>query len=317
MTADLLSQIVPFTVAGLVTGAIYALLAFGYAIIYRVLHLINFAHAEVFMVGSFGALLLTQALGIVPFVDATMPHGIALLGAFCAVAATAAVVSGLLSAGLELGVYRPLRRHGGGNLAALIASLGASLFLQEVAAIWQGRDLVSFPALFAKAPLVEIGPLVVRNDQLLVLVLALAATGALYIFMHASRFGRSIRAVALDPVAATLVGVDSSSVILLAFLLAGASAGVAATLYLILYGSTSYLAGFMIGIKGFTAAVLGGMGSINGALLGGLLIGLIENYGAMVTGSQWQGVYAFAGLLLILLVRPRGLVGERAVKARM
>src|SRR5258708_11718136 len=111
MTADLLSQIVPFNVAGLFRGAIYELLAFGYAIIYRVLHLINFAHAEVFMVGSFGALLLTQALGIVQFVDATMPHGIALLGAFCAVAATAAVVSGLLSAGLELGVYRPLRRH--------------------------------------------------------------------------------------------------------------------------------------------------------------------------------------------------------------
>lgn len=149
------------------------------------------------------------------------------------------------------------------------------------------------------------------------LILALSTTCALYLFMQASRFGRSIRAVALDQEAATLVGVDSSSVIILAFVIAGASAGVAATLYLVLYGSTSYLAGFVIGIKGFTAAVLGGMGSINGALLGGLLIGLIENYGAMVTGSQWQGVYAFAGLLLILLVRPRGLIGERAVKARM
>jgi branched-chain amino acid transport system permease protein len=317
MTADLLHQIVPFTVAGLVTGSIYALLAFGYAIIYRVLHLINFAHAEVFMVGSFGALLVTQAFGIVPFAEANQPRGLVLIGVVCTVAVAAAVVSGLLSAGLELGVYRPLRRHGGGSLAALIASLGCSLFLQEAAAIWQGRDLVSFPALFTKAPLVEIGPLVVRNDQLLVLVLALAAACALYVFMQASRFGRSIRAVALDQEAATLVGVDSSSVIILAFAIAGASAGVAATLYLLLYDSTSYLAGFVIGIKGFTAAVLGGMGSINGALLGGLLIGLIENYGAMVTGSQWQGVYAFAGLLLVLLVRPRGLIGERAVKARM
>ena len=111
MMADLLRQIVPFTVAGLVTGSIYALLAFGYAIIYRILHLINFAHAEVFMVGSFGALLVTQALGIVPFAEAKQPHGLALIGVFCAVAVAAAVVSGLLSAGLELGVYRQLRRH--------------------------------------------------------------------------------------------------------------------------------------------------------------------------------------------------------------
>jgi branched-chain amino acid transport system permease protein len=317
MTADFLRQLGPFTVSGLVTGSIYALLAFGYAIIYRVLHLINFAHAEVFMVGTIGALSVTQLLGIVPFAADSQPHGVALLGVFFAVAATAAAVSGLLSAGLELGVYRPLRRNGGGNLAALIASLGCSLLLQEIVAIWQGRDLASFPSLFDKAPLIEVGPLVVRNDQLLVLTLALATAGALYTFMHASRFGRSIRAVALDQEAATLVGVDGSTTILMAFLLAGVSAGIAATLYLLLYGSTSYLAGFVIGIKGFTAAVLGGMGSISGALIGGLLIGLIENYGAMVTGSQWQGVYAFAGLLLILLLRPRGLIGERAVKARM
>lgn len=157
MTAGLISQIVPFTIAGFVTGSIYALLAFGYAVIYRVLHLINFAHAEVFMFGSFGALMVTEALGIVPFAEANQPHGLALIGVFCVIAIAAAVISGLISAALELGVYRPLRRHGGGNLAALIASLGCSLFLQEVAAIWQGRDLVTFPSLFAKAPLVEIG----------------------------------------------------------------------------------------------------------------------------------------------------------------
>ena len=310
---DLMAQIVPFTVAGLVTGSIYALLAFGYAIIYRVLHLINFAHAEVFMAGTFGALLVTQTLGIVPFADNPALHGIALLGVFAAIVLAAVLVSALLSAGLELTVYRPLRRHGGGNLAALIASLGCSLFLQEAVALWQGRDLVAFPVLFPKAPLLGI----IRNDQLAVLAVALAITYGLYLFMHASRFGRSIRAVALDQEAATLVGVNSANVILLTFVLAGASAGAAATLYLLLYGSTSYLAGFVIGIKGFTAAVLGGMGSINGALLGGLLIGLTENYGAMVTGSQWQGVYAFAALLLILLFRPRGLIGERVVKARM
>jgi branched-chain amino acid transport system permease protein len=317
MTANLLREIGPFTIAGLVTGVVYALLAFGYAIIYRVLRLINFAHAEVFMVGSFGALLVTQALGIVPFADATQPQGPALLAAFCAIAVAAIAVSGALSAGLELVVYRPLRRRGGSNLAALIASLGCSLFLQEVVAIWQGRDLVPFPVLFPKAPIVEAGPLAIRNDQLLVFALALACAGALYVFMRSSRFGRSIRAVALDQEAATLVGVDSANVILLTFALAGASAGFAATLYLTLYGGTSYLAGFAIGIKGLTAAVLGGMGSINGALLGGLLIGLLENYGAMVTGSQWQGIYAFAGLLAILLLRPRGLISERAIKARM
>lgn len=317
MAMDLLHQIGPFTVSGLVAGAIYALLAFGYAIVYRVLHLINFAHAEVFMIGTFAALLVTQALGIVPFAAATRPEGLALIGVLCAVTAAAALASGIVSAGLELAVYRPLRRHGGGTLAALIASLGCSLFLQEAMALWQGRDLVPFPTLFQKAPLFNSGLLTIRNDQLLVLALALAITFALYRFMQGSRFGRSIRAVALDAEAATLVGVNSPSVILLTFFVAGVSAGAAAVLYLMLYGSTSYLAGFVIGIKSFTAAVLGGMGSINGALLGGLLIGLLENYGAIVTGSQWQGVYAFAGLLLILLVRPRGLIGERAVKARM
>jgi branched-chain amino acid transport system permease protein len=314
---ELLRQISLFTVSGLVAGAIYALLAFGYAIVYRVLHLINFAHAEVFMIGTFAALLATQVVGIVPFDIGTQPRGVALLGVFCLVTFAAIAASASISIGLELVVYRPLRRHGGGNLAALIASLGCSLFLQEVMALWQGRDLVSFPVLFEKTPLIDTGSLVVRNDQLIVLALALVMTFVLFRFMHSSRFGRSIRAVALDAEAATLVGVNSANVILLTFLLAGVSAGAAAMLYLILYGSTSYLAGFAIGIKSFTAAVLGGMGSISGALVGGLIIGLIESYGAMITGSQWQGVFTFAGLLLILLVRPRGLIGERAVKARM
>jgi branched-chain amino acid transport system permease protein len=317
MTANFLQQLAPFTVAGLVAGAVYALLAFGYSIIYRVLHLINFAHAEVFMVGTFAAVAAAEAIGIVPFDEATRPHGLALIGVFCSVAAVAIAASAVLSALLELGVYRPIRRRGGGNLAALIASLGCSLFLQELVAVWRGRDLVPFPALFQKTPVFASGLAGVRNDQLLVLGLALVSAGVLYCFMHASRFGRSIRAVALDQEAAIVIGVNSSMVVLLTFLLAGASAGVAGTLYLVLYGSTSSMAGFAIGIKGFTAAVLGGMGSINGALIGGLLIGLAESYGAMVTGSQWQGIFAFAALLLVLLFRPRGLIGERAIKARM
>jgi branched-chain amino acid transport system permease protein len=315
MMSSVLGQIGPFTISGLVAGAIYALLAFGYAIVYRVLHLINFAHAEVFMIGTFTALFTTHELGIVPF--GTPVHGTSAFLALVASLAAAMVVGGVLSAGLELLVYRPIRHRGGGGLAALIAALGCSLFLQEAVALIEGRDLVPFPTLIEKAPLVTLSDTVLRADQGVVLLLALLIALGLHLFMTLSHFGRSIRAVALDLEAATLVGVNSSWVIIVTFIVAGVTAGAGAFLYLTLYGSTSYLAGFAIGIKAFTAAVLGGMGSVSGALLGGLLIGLLENYGAMVTGSEWQGVYAFAGLLLVLLFRPRGILGERAVKVRM
>ncbi|TAN10346.1 MAG: branched-chain amino acid ABC transporter permease [Rhizobiaceae bacterium] len=311
-----LSQIGPFTVSGLVVGAIYALLAFGYSLVYRVLHLINFAHAEVFMLGTLGALATTQALGIAPFnAHAMSTGGVVLVLVACLAAAI--IVSVIVSTALELCVYRPIRKRGGSGFAALIASLGCSLFLQELVAHFDGRDLLPFPVLVPKTPLLSIGDFMIRADQVLVFVLALLIAGGLHLFMMRSRFGRSIRAVSIDLQAATLIGVNSSLVVLLTFVLAGASAGAAAFLYLTLYGSTSYLAGFAIGIKAFTAAVLGGMGSVSGALLGGLLIGLLENYGAMVTGSQWEGVYAFIGLLIVLLFRPRGILGERAIRARM
>lgn len=317
MLQTLINYAGPFTISGLVSGTIYALLAFGYSIVYRVLHLINFAHAEVFMVGTLAALSVTQAFGIVPFGEPANASLAGTSGVLAACLLGAVALAAAVSALLEIGVYGVIRRRSGGGFAALIAALGCSLFLQELAALLKGRDLLPFPVIIAKTPILTLGHTDLRLDQAIVVLLAMSLALILHIFMMHSSFGRSIRAVALDAQAATLVGINSSRVIVLTFVVAGASAGAAAFLYLTLYGNTSYLAGFGIGIKAFTAAVLGGMGSVSGALLGGLLIGLLENYGAMVTGSQWQGVFAFAGLLLVLLIRPRGILGERAVKARM
>jgi branched-chain amino acid transport system permease protein len=299
------------TIDGLTVGSIYALVALGYTLVYGVLKLINFAHSEIFMIGTFAALFTLHGLNV------TGPQtGITLVGVLllCLLAAMAA--SGGAAVVLERIAYRPLRKRGASRLAALISAIGASFFLQEVFGIRYGRDLISFPRVMSKSSLFRIGDGNVRNDKLLVVVAALVLMVVLDRFVARTRLGRGIRATAQDPETAVLMGVNIDRVVLLTFLLGGAAAGAAATMFGVFFEVTQNVVGFVLGIKAFTSAVLGGIGNLRGALLGGLTLGLIENYGASIWGSQWKDVISFTVLVGVLMVRPTGLLGEALTRER-
>lgn len=311
----MVDQFWPLTVDGLTIGAIYALVALGYTLVYGVLRLINFAHSEIFMIGTFGALFATKWLGIDPG-DPTK-SGFVLVGVLLLTAAVAMVASGGAAVVLERIAYRPLRKSGASRLAALISAIGASLFLQELFAKWRGRDLEPFPRVMAKSKVFGIFDANVRTDKLLILVGALVMMVVLDRIVKQTKLGRGIRAVAQDAETATLMGVNIDRVITVTFLLGGIMAGGAGLLFMVFFENTRYNIGFILGVKAFTAAVLGGIGNIRGALLGGLVLGLIENYGAAIWGSQWKDVIAFSVLVIVLMFRPSGLLGESLGKARV
>jgi len=311
MWNDFVTQFWPSTVDGLTNGAIYALIALGYTLVYGVLRLINFAHSEIFMIGTFAALFALNRLGI----DSPQ-SGLALVGVILMMLAVAMAVSGGAAVLLERIAYRPLRKRGASRLAALISAIGASFFLQELFAVWQGRDQLAIPRVMDKTVLFSIGSGQVRNDKLLVVVAAIVMMVLLDRFVNTSRLGRGIRATAQDPDTAVLMGVNIDRVVLVTFLLGGILAGAAAALYGVFFELTQYNVGFLLGIKAFTAAVLGGIGNIRGALVGGLALGLIENYGASFFGSQWLNVVAFSVLVLVLMFRPTGILGENLQRAR-
>ena len=278
---------------------------------YGVLRLINFAHSEVFMIGTFGSLLAARRLGI------DEPRsGFALVAAIIACGLVAMVASGTTAVVLERIAYRPLRKRGASRLAALISAIGASFFLQEAFARWRGRNNESFAPTLARSKVFGIFDADVRNDKLLVVVAAIVMMLALDRFVKHTRLGRGIRAVAQDSETATLMGVNIDRVVTVTFLLGGLMAGAAAQLYSLRFDVTRYDVGFLLGIKAFTAAVLGGIGNLRGALLGGFTLGLIENWGAAMFGSEWKDVIAFAVLVGVLMVRPTGLLGESLSKAR-
>jgi len=304
-------------VNGLALGALYALVALGYTLVYGVLRLINFAHSEVFMIGTAGTLFATTLLGIGPADPART--GLALAGVllFCLVVSMAG--SGLTAVVLELVAYRPLRRRGATRLAFLISAIGASLFLSEVLAIPRllGRDRRPVPELVSHAQLFNAPQgAVISPDKIITFVAAIAMMVALDQFVRRSRLGRGIRAVAQDPETATLMGVNIDRVVSVTFLLGGFMAGAAGLLYEVRFPGTKFDIGFIFGIKAFTAAVLGGIGNLRGALVGGLTLGLLEAFGGAVFGSQWIDVIGFVILVVILLFRPTGLLGEAIGRAR-
>jgi branched-chain amino acid transport system permease protein len=301
------------TIDGLTLGSIYALIALGYTLVYGVLRLINFAHSEIFMIGTFAALFAVQAIGV----DGPQA-GFALVLVLLVGGVAAMAASGGAAVLLERVAYRPLRKRGASRLAALISAIGASLFLQEVFALWRGRDFIPFPRVMEKTVLFEVGSTgLVRVDKLLVVAAAIVMMLVLERFVNTTRLGRGIRATAQDPETAVLMGVNIDQVVMLTFLLGGAMAGIAAMLFEVYFEITKFTIGFILGIKAFTAAVLGGIGNLRGALLGGLTLGLIENYGASIWGSQWKDVIAFVVLVLVLMLRPTGLLGETLTRARV
>jgi branched-chain amino acid transport system permease protein len=317
-----LNQFWPATVDGLSLGAIYALVALGYTMVYGVLRLINFAHSEVFMVGTVAALFTLTTIGVPDQLG-----GVALIGMLLLIAVVAIVASGVTAVGLEYIAYRPLRKRGGSRLAALISAIGASLFLQQLFALiviprlFQlpqegGRLPVQAPAWVRRSDAVTLGDFVVRNDKLLVFVAAVLMMVALDQFVNRTNLGRGIRATAQSPENAVLMGVNIDRIITATFAIGGAMAGVAGALYLMRFEETNYFVGFLLGIKAFTAAVLGGIGNLRGALVGGLVLGLIEMYGSAFFGSEWQHVVAFVVLVLVLMFRPTGILGESLQQAR-
>ena len=296
-------------------GAIYALIALGYTLVYGVLKLINFAHSEIFMIGVFASLFTMHAIGIETG-DPTK-QGFALIGTILVVMLVAMTGSGLAAVALERVAYRPLRKRGAPRLAALITAIGMSLFLQELFALRYGREQIGFPRILQRpGALFHIGDTPIRRDQVLVFVASIILMVALDQFVSRSRLGRGIRATAQDPETAALLGVNIDRVVVLTFLLGGILAGAAGTLFGVFFENARYNIGFLPGIKAFTAAVLGGIGNIRGALVGGLALGLLENYGAAYLGGEWKDVFAFSVLVLVLMFRPTGLLGEALGRAR-
>ncbi|WP_109506335.1 branched-chain amino acid ABC transporter permease [Nocardioides speluncae] len=316
---SLIDNLGSHTVDGLTKGAIYALVALGYTLVYGVLRLINFAHSEVFMVGTW------TVFGVYAVFNATAASGV---GTVILATSVALIAATLASAGTALAVeriaYRPLRKKNAPPLIFLITAIGCSLVLVELFGhVFRqffgppfGRALVSIPTLIDTKVLFTVGGVSITNIQLIVIFGAVLMMVLLDLFVNYSRLGRGVRAVAQDPDTAALMGVNQDRVIMLVFVLGGAMAGVAAMLYTLRYDITKFDIGFLIGVKAFTAAVLGGIGNLRGALVGGLLLGVVEVYSSTLFSSNWEDVTAFVVLIAVLMFRPTGILGESLGKAR-
>jgi branched-chain amino acid transport system permease protein len=291
---------------GLVLGSIYALVALGYTMVYGILGLINFAHGDICMIGALTALAVTQAL-----LATGLPAPAALaLGALAAV-----LVCVALGLSIERTAYRPLRKAP--RLAPLITAIGVSILLQYSAALIWGKQYLSMPEIIKPSAIV-IGGAQFTDLQAFIFLLACALMAALLWFIKASRMGRAMRATEQNPEVAGLMGVDTNRVIAFTFLLGSAIGAVAGVMVVLYYGIGHYFMGFMLGLKAFTAAVLGGIGNVAGAMLGGLLLGLVESLASGyigdltggVIGSNYRDVFAFFVLILVLVFRPSGLMGR-------
>ncbi len=306
---------------GLTVGSIYAMIALGYTMVYGVLQLINFAHSEVFMVGIVASWhVVNRWFGVVG-----PQTGSALFLVMGGSIGVAMLASGLTAITIERFAYRPLRKRGAPRLSFLISAIGASLSIQYLFALMDGRHSLlfitlpnlqgtaplPFPTVMESQPLFSVFGAPFTNRQVLVIGVAVTMMFLLDAFVRRTRLGRGIRAVAQDPETASLMGVSIDRVVVTTFFLGGVMAGAAGFLYVMLLGAPSHWAiGFLPGIKAFAAAVLGGIGNIRGAMLGGLVLGLVEAHGTACVGSQWQTVISFMVLVAVLMVRPQGILGR-------
>ncbi|HEY8532447.1 MAG TPA: branched-chain amino acid ABC transporter permease [Micromonospora sp.] len=310
----LFSNFGELTTTGLTQGAIYALVALGYTLVYGVLRLINFAHSEVFITGAFFAVWTWQFLwGLNQ--DSTV-SGLVAVGCLVSAMVVAALASATIASVVEMVAYRPLRKRHAPPLAFLITAIGASIVISEAYAILTRRRPTGMPTLVSTDPLIHIGGVPISAADLLIVASALIMMIILDIFINRSRIGRGIRAVAQDANTAALMGINKDRIILLVFLTGGLMAGIAGVLFNVRIGVLTYSVGFLMGIKAFTAAVLGGIGNLRGALLGGLLLGVTENYASGLFGTQWKDFTAFAVLVVLLMFRPTGLLGESLGRVR-
>jgi len=304
-------------VDGVVLGFMYALIALGYTMVYGVLEFINFAHSEIFIIGAFVGAEILLGLESSGALAVLSPVFVVLLLIFAGMLA-----SGLAAVTLERVAYRPLR--GAPRLVPLISAIGASFFLQDfirlVESLWRNTFYLNYPTLDILDKNLSLGAAVeVPLKSVLVIATALAMLLCLYLFVNKTKLGTAIRAVAQDPDAAALMGIPVNRIISLTFFVGGAMGGAAGVLFGLHYSLINPYSGFGPGLKASTAAVLGGIGNIPGAVLGGLVLGLMEafaaSYLALLTdgafGAEYKDVFAFAVLILILIFRPKGLLGEK------
>ncbi|HET7883110.1 MAG TPA: branched-chain amino acid ABC transporter permease [Acetobacteraceae bacterium] len=303
-TFDLLLQ---QTINGLSLGAMYALLALGFTLVYGILELINFSHFNVFMIGSFIALFVLQAFGLSG--QEVILTGLPLFGVLLVAFLITMAFCGALGVLVERITLRPLRNVKGP--AAMITSIGVSYILFNVILLTVGADSKNFPN---PMPAIrwQIGGATLDFRVLLIWAVALLLMGILYGFVQRSRMGKAMRATAQDPEAARMMGVEVDKVIMMAFFLGSALAGAGGLIFGLYYNFTSFIIGFTAGLRAFTAAVLGGIGNVPGAMVGGVLIGLIEAMGGQFIATAWTDVIIFSILVLVLVFKPAGLFGRVA-----
>ena len=291
-------------VNGLSLGGIYALIALGYTMVYGIIELINFAHGDVYTLGTFFSLAILTALGV-----SGQVQGPALLAIVLVTILGAMLLCGIVGVLIERLAYRRLRNAP--RLAPLITAIGMSFILENVMQLWRGPSPVPFPQVIPN-PSVTLGGVDVSAKQGLVIVLAIVIMLALQLFISNTRMGKAMRATAQDRDAAQLMGINVNTTIAMTFLIGSALAGAAGFVSGVYYGTTWFFNGFEAGLKAFTAAVLGGIGNIAGAMLGGFSIGLIEAIATQYIpqGAQWSNVVVFSVLVLVLIFRPSGLLGE-------
>ncbi|MFL5655887.1 MAG: branched-chain amino acid ABC transporter permease [Ktedonobacteraceae bacterium] len=300
-------------VVGITTGAIYALIALGYTMVYGIIELINFAHGDIFMIGTLISITIFGLLGIT---TTSQPTGLTLAAVLIITCLGAMLVCAVLGVAIERVAYRPLRNAP--RLAPLISAIGVSLILEDIGKLWKGVTFVSFPQIFPQINY-SLGGVSISSVNILVIVVSLVLMVGLQWMVTSTRIGRAMRAVAQDREAAALMGVNVDRIIAITFFIGAGLAGAAGFIYGLQYGSTIFIIGFQLGLIAFTAAVLGGIGNLVGAMLGGVLIGIIEAMASLIPdtvlphgGAAWHQAIIFAILILILVFRPSGLLGQRA-----
>lgn len=310
-----IDQFWQLTISGIALGFIYVLIALGYTMVYGVLRMINFANSEIFMWGTFGAIVASRDL--FGYSQTSEPaHGSKLALVLFVQLIASMAFAGITAVVVEFVAYRRLRAKGTNRLATLISAIGMSMVLSEVMRILTASRPVGSPRVLEKVILLEVWGAQIRLDTLITIV----AAGVIFIilerFVKLSRMGKAIRAVSMNEDAAKLMGINLNRVITTTFLVGGLATGAAGFFYVTVFEYTKFNIGFTMGLAAFTAAVIGGIGNIRGAFFGGVALGLAEVYAAAILGTQWKSVTIFIVLVLVLLFKPSGLFGEAVTQTR-
>ena len=305
--SELLPQLLQQLFNGLSLGAIYALIAIGYTMVYGIIGMINFAHGEIYMIGAYTGLVTLAALG--------PQHGLPVYLVIALMLVVAVFITGVYGFAVEQVAYKPLRSSP--RLVALISAIGMSIFLQNWVALGQGARDMAVPSLLPGA--LRFGDesgfeIFVPYTRVLIIAVTVVLMVALTLYIKHSRMGRASRACAQDMHMAGLLGIDVNRVISFTFILGAVLAAVGGVLIALAVGKLNPFIGFIVGVKAFTAAVLGGIGSIPGAMLGGVVLGVAETFAAAYISSEYKDIVAFGLLVLILLFRPTGLLGKPEVE---